>query len=57
MAFLFGSAKQPSPKEQVREWTSSLSKEQRGIDREISKIQREEAKVVADLKKAAKVSK
>jgi hypothetical protein len=36
----------PSPPLQIRGWTSQLSKESRGIDREIRTIQREQDKMV-----------
>lgn len=58
MSFLsniFGSSKPKlSPKEQVREWSAGLKKEQRSLQREIGKIEREEAKSKMELKKLAK---
>lgn len=49
---LFG--KGPDPKTQIKDWTSKLRKEQNNIERQINKIKREEAKVGASLKAAAK---
>lgn len=51
---LFGGKPKLSPKEQVREWSSGLKKEQRGLQREITKIEREEAKTKLEIKKLAK---
>ncbi|XP_074643453.1 charged multivesicular body protein 3-like [Tubulanus polymorphus] len=51
---LFGKEKQRDPKEQVREWASSLRKEDRKLDRQIRSIKLEEAKVAKSLKDAAK---
>lgn len=52
---LFGSSKPKlTPKEQVREWSGSLKKEQRSLQREIAKIEREETKTKTELKKLAK---
>ncbi|CAG2182227.1 unnamed protein product, partial [Oppiella nova] len=51
---LFGKDPTKSPKEQVREWTSKLRKQQFLLDRQIRAIQREEEKVKMELKKAAK---
>ncbi|KAI2799995.1 hypothetical protein RDWZM_000550 [Blomia tropicalis] len=51
---LFGKDPKVTPKEQVREWTSKLRKQQMLIDRQIRAIQREEEKVKMELKKAAK---
>ncbi|KAF8785269.1 Charged multivesicular body protein 3 like protein [Argiope bruennichi] len=50
---LFGKNEKP-PKEQVREWTSKLRKEQFQLDRQIRAIKREEDKVKKSLKDAAK---
>ncbi|CAL1285134.1 unnamed protein product [Larinioides sclopetarius] len=50
---LFGKNDKP-PKEQVREWTSKLRKEQFQLDRQIRAIKREEDKVKKSLKDAAK---
>ncbi|GBL80001.1 Charged multivesicular body protein 3 [Araneus ventricosus] len=50
---LFGKNEKP-PKEQVREWTSKLRKEQFQLDRQIRAIKREEDKVKRSLKDAAK---
>ncbi|CAG2111508.1 unnamed protein product, partial [Medioppia subpectinata] len=49
---LFGKDQSKSPKEQVREWTSRLRKQQFLLDRQIRGIQREEEKVKLELKKA-----
>ena len=49
---LFG--KRPDPKTQVREWSSKLRSEQNKIERQINQIKREEEKVAASLKQAAK---
>jgi charged multivesicular body protein 3 len=51
---LFGKAPEKSPREQVREWTSKLRKQTMLLDRQIRNIQREEEKVKASLKQAAK---
>ncbi|XP_062507821.1 charged multivesicular body protein 3-like [Corticium candelabrum] len=51
---LFGKTKEKDPKEMVREWRSSLRKEQRVIDRQIRSIQNEENKVKRSLRDAAK---
>ena len=51
---LFGKSPSRDPKEQVREWTSKLRKEQNQIERQVRQIQRQEAKVSASLKQAAK---
>jgi len=52
MMGLFG--KRPDPKTQVREWSSKLRSEQNKIERQINQIKREEEKVAASLKQAAK---
>eukprot|EP00730_Choanoeca_flexa_P003632 TRINITY_DN11461_c0_g1_i1.p2 TRINITY_DN11461_c0_g1~~TRINITY_DN11461_c0_g1_i1.p2 ORF type:complete len:211 (+),score=58.62 TRINITY_DN11461_c0_g1_i1:1997-2629(+) len=44
----------PDPKEQVREWRSALRKEMRGLDRQITRIEREEMKIKKSIKDAAK---
>jgi len=49
---LFGKSK--TPQEQVREWTKNISGEQRKITRQIRDIERNEAKVKASVKQAAK---
>lgn len=55
MSWLFGPSKPKlTPKEQVREWSSELKKEQRGLDRERAKIEREEGKMKLEIKKLAK---
>jgi len=51
---LFGKSPSRDPKEQVREWTSKLRKEQNQIERQVRQIQRQEAKVELSLKQAAK---
>lgn len=51
---LFGKSPERNPKEQVREWNSKLRKEQFQLDRQIRAIKREEDKVKASLKEAAK---
>jgi len=51
---LFGKSPQRDPKEQVREWTSKLRKEQNQIERQVRQIQREEQKVANSMKQAAK---
>jgi len=54
MMGLFGKSPSRDPKEQVREWTSKLRKEQNQIERQVRQIQRQEAKVEQSLKQAAK---
>lgn len=57
MAFimgLFGKSKAPDPKEQVQEWTRKLRKEGNQLERQVTAIRREEAKVTRSLKEAAK---
>jgi len=49
---LFG--KKKTPEENVREWTQNLRKEQRAVERQIRVIEREEQKVVRDMKLQAK---
>lgn len=51
---LFGKTQQKSPKDQCREWTSKLRKQGYLLDREVRKIENEEAKIQRDLKAAAK---
>ncbi|XP_064630406.1 charged multivesicular body protein 3-like [Lineus longissimus] len=51
---LFGKTPQKDPKEQCRTWCSAVRKEGRGLDRQIRAIQNEEAKVVKQIKAAAK---
>jgi hypothetical protein len=46
--------KQKRDKEMLREWQRNLKSEQRGIDRQIRKIQMEENKVKTEIKKYAK---
>lgn len=50
---LFGKTRR-DPKEQVREWTSKLRKEQNQLERQINQIKRQEEKVAVSLKQAAK---
>jgi len=54
MSWLFGGKPKLTPKEQVREWSAGLKKEIRTLDRERAKIEREEQKTVAEIKKMAK---
>jgi len=51
---LFGKTKSPDPKEQVQEWTRKLRKEGNQLERQVTAIRREEAKVTRSLKEAAK---
>lgn len=51
---LFGKEQKKDPRDQVREWTSALNKQSRGLDRQIRSIEREELKVKRSLKEAAK---
>lgn len=51
---LFGKSKAPDPKEQVKEWSKNIRKEDNKLSRQINAIQREEAKVKRSLKEAAK---
>ncbi|XP_071827848.1 charged multivesicular body protein 3-like [Apostichopus japonicus] len=51
---LFGKEQKKDPRDQVREWTTALNKQSRGLDRQIRSIEREEAKVKKSLKDAAK---
>ncbi len=46
--------KQPTAKELARQTKRDIRKEQRGLEREINNIGREEAKIVAEIKRAAK---
>jgi len=50
---MFG-GKKADPKEKVREWTNELKKEQRSIQRDLTNLQREEAKHKAEMKRLAK---
>ena len=52
MAFLFGSSK--TPQEMLRQNQRSLNKAIRDLDRERQKLEQQEKKVIADIKKAAK---
>jgi charged multivesicular body protein 3 len=51
---LFGPPKK-SPEEQAKEWRRELNAEQRKIDAQVRKIQREEQKAVVSAKQAAKM--
>ena len=51
---LFGQTKQKDPRETVRELQKKMRAEQRGIDRNINHIKREELKVKKSLQEAAK---
>lgn len=51
---LFGKSKAPDPKEQVKEWSKNMRKEDNKLSRQINAIKREEAKVQRSLKEAAK---
>ncbi|XP_057307162.1 charged multivesicular body protein 3-like [Hydractinia symbiolongicarpus] len=51
---LFGKTPQKDPKEQVREWSSSMRREGRKLDRQIRTIKTQEAKVQVSIKAAAK---
>jgi charged multivesicular body protein 3 len=51
---LFGAPKK-TPEEQAKEWRRELSSEQRKIDAQVRKIQREEQKAVISAKQAAKM--
>jgi len=51
---LFGKSKAPDPKDQVKEWSRAIRKEDNKLSRQITAIQREEAKVTKSLKEAAK---
>lgn len=47
-------SKAPDPKDQVKEWSRAIRKEDNKLSRQITAIQREEAKVTKSLKEAAK---
>uniref|UniRef100_A0A915K4Y7 Charged multivesicular body protein 3 n=1 Tax=Romanomermis culicivorax TaxID=13658 RepID=A0A915K4Y7_ROMCU len=51
---LFGKDSSRDPKDQVREWSRKLRQEMRVLERQIYGIQREEVKVVKQIKDAAK---
>mmetsp|Transcript_12125 Transcript_12125/g.23910 ORF Transcript_12125/g.23910 Transcript_12125/m.23910 type:complete len:212 (+) Transcript_12125:145-780(+) len=53
MSFLFG-GKKKTPDELMREYTRSIQKSTREIERERTKLQTQEKKIIADIKKAAK---
>ena len=46
--------KKPTAKEIAKDTKRDIRKEQRSLEREINTLQREEAKVIAEIKKAAK---
>eukprot|EP00802_Teleaulax_amphioxeia_P007009 Tamp_07015.p1 GENE.Tamp_07015~~Tamp_07015.p1 ORF type:complete len:232 (+),score=83.95 Tamp_07015:340-1035(+) len=50
----FFGGKPPDPKEQANQWRQKLKKEIRQLERQITGIDREEAKIVKEIKKAAK---
>ena len=54
MASLANAFGQTDPKEQMKEWKKKMRGELRGVDRQITKIGREEQKVKASIKAAAK---
>ncbi|XP_050537265.1 charged multivesicular body protein 3 [Daktulosphaira vitifoliae] len=51
---IFGKSTTVDPKDQVKQWTSTIRKEGYKLDRQIRGIEREEAKVKQSLKEAAK---
>ncbi|VVC33464.1 Hypothetical protein CINCED_3A009590 [Cinara cedri] len=51
---IFGKSPSADPKEQVKQWTSTIRKESYKLDRQIRGIQREEEKVKRSMKEAAK---
>jgi len=51
---LFGKSKGADPKEKVNEWCKELRKEERKLERQVTAIRREEAKVTRSMKEAAK---
>ncbi|XP_046851237.1 charged multivesicular body protein 3-like [Xenia sp. Carnegie-2017] len=51
---LFGKTPQKTPKEQVQEWSRTLRKESRQLDRQIRSIETEKAKVTRTIKDSAK---
>jgi charged multivesicular body protein 3 len=51
---MFSFSKKPDPKEQARSWISQLKKDMRAIDRDIREVEREQAKIKADIKRQAK---
>jgi len=53
MMNLFGKPP-PDPREMTRKWVNELKHEQRAIDRDISQMDREEAKIKMELKRVAK---
>jgi len=54
MSWLFSSKPKLSPKEQVRAWSNDLKKQQRSLQRDVARIEREEAKATAEIKRLAK---
>ena len=53
MSFLFG--KRKTPEEMLRDNQRALNKAMRDLDRERSKLEMQEKKVIADIKKMAKM--
>ena len=53
MAFLFGGGKPPDPKQQMRQVDRGLKKSGRELEREIRKLQQQEKKTLAEIKKLA----
>lgn len=53
MAFLFGGAKPVDPKQQMRQVDRGLKKSGRELEREIKKLQMDEKKTLAEIKKLA----
>jgi len=53
MSFLFG-GKKKTPEELMREYKRSIDKSVREIERERTKLQTQEKKIITDIKKAAK---
>mmetsp|Transcript_9376 Transcript_9376/g.14766 ORF Transcript_9376/g.14766 Transcript_9376/m.14766 type:complete len:179 (+) Transcript_9376:69-605(+) len=53
MSFLFG-GKQKTPAEMMKEYKRNVDRSVREIERERTKLQQQEKKVIADIKKAAK---
>merc|ERR1719321_1744043 len=52
MSFLFG-GKKPSPDEMVKKWRRQMRSEQRVIERDIKRLEREEEKVKMEVRAAA----
>lgn len=47
-------AKKPTPEEQAKEWSRTLTREMRSMERQIKSMDTEEAKVIREIKKLAK---